>query len=1545
MGSPRHYRRLRLRRRASFHPLLIEALESRNLLSVDFTANEITASKDLSVEGLFNAGGTLFFISDTNPWVSDGTDVAQIDTSTGGQLSYAADFTEVNGEVYFAATDEGLYGNELWHFDGSSASVIDINQTLIGGGKDGSSNPRYLVNADGTLYFVATQNNLDDDLFTLSDGTCRSVLNDVGITDLVSTGDTVYFSNNGGLWEANSQGVAHVATDLSGCDNLINADGTLFFTASSPSDGQEVCEYDGSQERIFDVNTTGIFSGDGSSFPSELTDVDGTVYFQANDGTRGFELWEASSGGFERVLDINTSDFIDDGIPYPSDLVNNDGVLFFLAGASASSQTAQLWEAAGGYATKLTVQPPAPPTNVYGAFDDCVFFSDDFNAGSSIYATDGDAIVPLPDAVEGGSFGNLVDVSGTLYCTSFTSDFHEAIYSLTPSSGASSFIVTNTNDSGPGSLRAAILAANASATEATISFDINGGGAQTITPLSPLPTITAPVLIDGATQPGTGVNPLVEIDGEFAGAGSVDGLVSTTSAHIRGLAINRFSGNGISLQSTDNVVQDCNIGTDPTGTIAQGNGAAGVEILAGDNTVEDSVISGNDGDGVKIDSATGSNVIGCIIGLAATGTAALGNAGAGVHILDGASYNTIGTDGDGVDDATERNFISGNRGAGILIEGNTTVHNWIAGNYVGVSGSGSFAIGNNQGSTGYVGGILLTSGTSYNLIGTNDDGTSDALERNVIAGNNYEGVLILNQSAHNTVAGNYIGVDATGAFQIANTAGGVLVDNGFDNLIGTDADGVNDAAERNVISGNETHGVDLRDGSEGNTIAGNYIGTDVTGTHAIGNEINGVMVRSNASGNLIGGYNSAAANLIAFNHQSGVGIESGAGNSVLGNDIYSNSGLGIDLGDDGPTPDDVGDGDTGPNDLQNFPMISGDSQNASTITFTGTLASGASSEYEIQIFASQNADPSGYGEGQIYLGGVVIDTDGSGNATFQLTVTAPARGYNAFSATATSTDFGDTSEFSPVFYGQNTTTATQLRIFSQPVSLGVGAGFTLTVDADDAQGNLATDYNGQVTLSLTSDPGGGTLFGPMTAQASGGIAVFSGLSLDKPGSGYVIMASAAGLSSASTNPFDVQSALVIDGSGPSNHFVTLTFTDTGDFTLNDDSGAQYYSSSSTSKVVYQGGPGVFSEFVFDDPLNTYTVTQSLGSVVIKGSNVEFDIDSATTVYVYSNSLSSATIQVDTGSESNFFVDAIGDHYSYIADPAAQIYSELSGFGEVTVSGSGSSTYAYIYASSGATTTADPSQVTVSAAAGAASLTNFPQVYIVGAEDQSDHVVLDSAGGDFVATPGFSYVHGTYQGNPFILGALYCANVLGQASVDGGDRATFYSYAQNTFSGSSASGSLTGVTVGIGNSYNFATTASGYTFLNVFESGTGTDSVNLVSTGDADFVWRSTTSTFTIGSTSIVIDTYDLSQAAGSFIAVAAHLDVTGTGTASLYDDQGGVALAVGGDSGTWSTPLGTIAVHKFATLNCYNQSAVSDTVHGTSAIDFVLAVTGNWVHA
>ena len=150
------------------------------------------------------------------------------------------------------------------------------------------------------------------------------------------------------------------------------------------------------------------------------------------------------------------------------------------------------------------------------------------------------------------------------------------------SARASVFVVTNTDDAGAGSLRQAILDANGNSGLDTIQFNIPGTGVQTITPVTQLPSITDPVVLDGETQPGASANTLangdnavllIEINGATLGNNG-NGLVLLAGASgstIRGLVIDNGWSAAILIQTDTVAVEGCFLGTDPTGAIARGN--------------------------------------------------------------------------------------------------------------------------------------------------------------------------------------------------------------------------------------------------------------------------------------------------------------------------------------------------------------------------------------------------------------------------------------------------------------------------------------------------------------------------------------------------------------------------------------------------------------------------------------------------------------------------------------------------------------------------------------------------------------------------------------------------------------------------------------------------------------------------------------------------------------------------------------------------------------------------------------------------------------
>ncbi len=476
------------------------------------------------------------------------------------------------------------------------------------------------------------------------------------------------------------------------------------------------------------------------------------------------------------------------------------------------------------------------------------------------------------------------------------------LLSLLPvhSAYAATYTVINTNDSGAGSLRWAINQANLAGAD-TIAFNIPGAGVHTIQPLTPLPALVDnETTIDGYTQPGaapaTDLDPatiLIEINGSLAG-GNASGLgIISDNNLVRGLAINRFAWGGIILggytgiSATNNIISGNYVGTDAAGTTDLGNGLVGVFIALGadQNTVggtspaERNVISGN-GEGVAIHGAQTrlNSVLGNYIGTDASGTIVLGNDYNGVRLYGGARENSVGgyVAGGG-------NVVSGNLQDGVRLAGAGTSDNVVAGNYIGTTSDGLAALAN-AGS-----GVYVTLGAQGNTIGGDDE-----LGRNVISGNLANGVTITGTATlSNTVAGNYIGTGADGAVAVGNAEAGVEVSGGAcRNTIG----GVSNH-ERNVISGNGGSGVDLTEsGTMSNTVWGNYIGVNVTGTAALGNS-SGVVI-FDATDNLIGGIEFGRRNLISGNRWSGILLinPGTTRNSITGNwigtSITGNAALG-----------------------------------------------------------------------------------------------------------------------------------------------------------------------------------------------------------------------------------------------------------------------------------------------------------------------------------------------------------------------------------------------------------------------------------------------------------------------------------------------------------------------------------------------------------------------------------------------------------------------------------------------------------------------------
>ena len=576
-------------------------------------------------------------------------------------------------------------------------------------------------------------------------------------------------------------------------------------------------------------------------------------------------------------------------------------------------------------------------------------------------------------------------------------------------------LMANKGADGKISLREAITAANNTANGSggadVIAFNIAGGGVQTITlGATALPGITNAVVIDGWTQPGYAGTPLIVINGINA-PNSADGLsITAGGSTVRGLVIENFGHYGIYMSTGGgNLIEGNYIGTNAGGTAAAANGFGIVIASSANNTIggttaaSRNLISGNNFDGINVSGAgaTGNLILGNYIGTNATGTGAIANSGLGIALAS--ANNTVGGTSAG-----SRNIISGNGLSGVEITSASATGNTVAGNYIGVNAAGTAAIAN--GETG----VMIDTGASGNTIGG-----ATASSRNVISGNTQYGVIVSAQAGattNNIIQGNYLGTNAAGTAAVSNGGFGVVIDYAASNT----------SILNNVISGNTNTSWSASRGgiylyANGATIQGNIIGLDATGTVTLGNgggaSTAGIFEAGGSSNVLIGGTGASQGNTIAGNTGAGVAVLADPGNiQMLGNSIYGNTGLGIDLGNNGVTTNDAGDADSGANNLQNFPALIGATTNGSTIVIAGSLNSTASSYYRIEFFSSPLADATGYGEGRTYLGYANVNTNGSGNATFNTTLSVSVAAGQYVSATATKanasyTTFTDTSEF------------------------------------------------------------------------------------------------------------------------------------------------------------------------------------------------------------------------------------------------------------------------------------------------------------------------------------------------------------------------------------------------------------------------------------------------------------------------------------------------------------------------------------------------------
>lgn len=320
----------------------------------------------------------------------------------------------------------------------------------------------------------------------------------------------------------------------------------------------------------------------------------------------------------------------------------------------------------------------------------------------------------------------------------------------------------------------------------------------------------------------------------------------------------------------DGYTQTTNRGdTNPDGPelVLDGSGvtsARGFDFQGATNSaVIDFVVSGFD-DGIWAFDADDLVVRGCYLGTAPDGEANAPN-GSGIQLLGGTERAMVGDPGiHGVSpQVPNRNLISGNSGAGVVLQGVGTTDNDVRSNRIGTNRQGSAALANGSG-------VVVSTGAHGNRIGSTAAGTG-----NLISGNSSFGVELAGVGS-TLVQGNTVGADLAGTVAVPNGFGVRLQQAATGNTIGGTT-----AAARNLISGNTNHGISIADpGTDGNLIHGNWIGLDATGAAPLGSDYG--IYASEGVDTEIGSGVAGAGNVIAGN-LCGVCLDGTSGFLVRGN--------------------------------------------------------------------------------------------------------------------------------------------------------------------------------------------------------------------------------------------------------------------------------------------------------------------------------------------------------------------------------------------------------------------------------------------------------------------------------------------------------------------------------------------------------------------------------------------------------------------------------------------------------------------------------------
>ncbi|MCW5623605.1 MAG: DUF4347 domain-containing protein, partial [Burkholderiales bacterium] len=348
------------------------------------------------------------------------------------------------------------------------------------------------------------------------------------------------------------------------------------------------------------------------------------------------------------------------------------------------------------------------------------------------------------------------------------------------------------------------------------------------------------------------------------------------------------------------------------------------------------------------------------------------------------------------------------------------------------------------------------------------------------SGSTVSGLSIVNFSnwgiqvgaANVAIKGNFIGLAPDGV-TAQYGVGSVTIQSASDVTVGGST-----PADRNLLVGN-TAPISA-DGATNLTIRGNVLGGFADGVTAVPSGGTFRALLAGGSTGQFGGTGAGDGNAVFGGTNSiAIGAFSSATIAALGNTIVT-SGQGIDLNGDGPTNNDAGDGDTGPNNRQNFPVLtSASADGVSQVRVVGSLNSNANSYFRVEFFASTT----GNGPAQRYLGYSNVATNGSGNASFDVTLAGTVGAGERITATATASNSSYTTHTATSEISASVTATASTAITSN----GGGASAAINVaENTTAVTTVTAGGAGTITYSIV----GGADAAKFTINSSSGALAF-----------------------------------------------------------------------------------------------------------------------------------------------------------------------------------------------------------------------------------------------------------------------------------------------------------------------------------------------------------------------------------------------------------------------------------------------------------------------